>query len=128
MLKLLLVDDSETARMIMQRCVEILHPDECSFLHAANGKEALELLKNQEIDLVLTDMIMPLMDGKQLLLRVKASPKLNSTPIFIVTSLGNPAFEEELKKIGADQVIYKPISPEKFRSAFEIFFKKDHVQ
>jgi len=54
---------------------------------------------------------MPIMDGETLLKWVKASPKLCEVPVIIITSAGNPAKEAELLKLGARQVINKPISP-----------------
>ncbi len=117
--KILIADDSSTARMVIRRCFEMIGLQESTFFVAGNGREALEILRRESIDLLVTDINMPIMDGARLLLAVKASPKLNSIPVFIVTSLGNPALEAELLRIGAEKVIYKPVTPGKFQSAME---------
>ena len=122
----LISDDSATARMIIRRCLEVVGCREWQFMEASNGKEALEFLRqNRAIDLLITDMNMPIMDGKSLLLGVKSSPKLNAIPVFVVTSQGNPALEVELIRLGAEKVIYKPISPEKLKDGLEQIFGKE---
>ena len=126
MFKVLIVDDSKTARGIVQRCLEILGGDKFSFLTAENGQEALNLLRAESrIDLVVTDLNMPVMDGRRLLLGVKASPKLNHIPVFVITSLGNPALEEELRRIGAEAVVFKPFTPYSLQEPLEKIFGKD---
>ncbi len=114
----LIADDSATARMITQRCLEMLGL-ESKFLHAKDGREALEILRAGGVDLLITDMVMPEMDGKALLKSVKSSPKLNHIPVFVITSLANPALESEMEQIGVDHVIYKPVSPPKLMMALE---------
>ena len=122
----LIVDDSKTARAIVQRCLEILGGDVFAFLTAENGQEAIDILrKDQPIDLVITDLNMPVMDGKRLLLGVKASPKLNHIPVFVITSLGNPALEAELIRIGSEAVIYKPFTPQTLQEALDKGFGKE---
>ncbi|GAB4278628.1 MAG: response regulator [Candidatus Rifleibacteriota bacterium] len=125
MAKVLITDDSATARMIVQRCIEVLGWNNCEFLHAANGFEAIEIVKNKQVDLIITDIVMPVMDGRNLLKRIKVSPKLNHIPVFVISSLANPALEEELKQFGVDRLIYKPVSPPKLLEAFEEVFGKE---
>ncbi|MFC1591732.1 response regulator [Thermodesulfobacteriota bacterium] len=111
MLTILIVDDSRTARMFIKRCLEIAVSQDAEFLEAANGKEALGILKAQPADLVVSDLNMPVMDGDMLVKFMKASPKLNEIPIMIITSAGNPAKETELLALGAFAVLSKPVSP-----------------
>lgn len=111
MKKIVVADDSTTARMFVIRCLEIIGLGGSEFLPAANGKEALELLKNGEVDLLVTDLNMPEMNGATLLKKVKASPRLNEIPVVVVSSGSNPAKNEELKKLGAVAVLEKPVSP-----------------
>lgn len=121
----LITDDSATARMITQRCLEMAGYSEVEYLQAANGKEAMEVLREKKVDLLITDMVMPVMDGKALLKGVKSSPKLNFIPVFVITSLANPALEKELNSIGVDKVIYKPISPPKIMECIEDIFGEE---
>lgn len=109
--KIVVADDSATARMIIKKCLEIAGFQEAEFIEAENGREALRLLKTNKIDLLLSDFNMPVMDGGVLLKWVKGSPNTKDIPVVIVTSAGNPAREKELKDLGAYAVLSKPISP-----------------
>ncbi len=128
MAKVLITDDSATARMIIQRCIEVLGWQSCEFLHASNGVEALEIVMNQSVDLIITDIVMPVMDGINLLKRIKVSPKLNHIPVFVISSLANPAMEKELEQFGVDHLIYKPVSPPKLLEALEGTLGKDFLE
>lgn len=121
----LITDDSTTARMIIQRCLEMVGCSDCEYVHAADGVEALGILRSREINLLITDMNMPNLDGKGLLQAVKGSPKLNHIPVFVITSLANPALERELEMIGVDKIIYKPVSPQKLLECIDQTFGKD---
>jgi len=109
--RIVIVDDSGTARMFIRRCVEMAGCTEATFIEAKNGKEALSSLKEHGADLVLTDLNMPVMDGETLLEWIKASPKLHDIPVVMITSAGNPAKEQELLGRGAFTVMSKPVSP-----------------
>lgn len=111
MKKIVVADDSTTARMFVIRCLEIIGLNGSEFLPAANGREALELLKKDGVDLLVTDLNMPEMDGATLLKKVKASPRLHEIPVVVVSSGSNPAKNAELKKLGALAVLEKPVSP-----------------
>jgi len=111
MKRIIIADDSATARMFIKRCLEIIGLGEAEFIEAENGKAALNVAKQQVPDLLLTDLNMPVMDGETLLKWVKASPKLCEVPVIVITSAGNPAKEAQLLELGARQVINKPISP-----------------
>jgi two-component system chemotaxis response regulator CheY len=111
MKRIIIADDSATARMFIKRCLEIIGFGEAEFIEAADGKAALNAAKEQVPDLLLSDLNMPVMDGETLLKWIKASPKLCELPVIIITSAGNPAKEAQLLKLGARQVLNKPISP-----------------
>lgn len=128
MAKVLITDDSATARMIIQRCLEVLGWQDCEFLHASDGTEALKLVKEQAVDLIITDIVMPVMDGIELLKRIKVSPRLNHIPVFVISSLANPALEKELAQFGVDSLIYKPVSPPKLLEALQETLGKDFLE
>lgn len=109
--RIVIADDSATARMFIRRCLEIIGLGEAALVEAENGREALSLLKEEKADLLLTDLNMPVMDGATLLKWVKSSPRLHDLPVLIITSAGNPAKEQELTALGAFGVLNKPISP-----------------
>jgi len=108
--QILIVDDSAMARTIIKRSVEICGVENAVFYEAGDGKEAMEVVKNQKIDLVFTDINMPNMNGEQLLIRLKSSPKWFEIPVVVITSLNNPANEKKLITEHATAVISKPVT------------------
>lgn len=116
---IIIADDSQTARMIVKRCLEISGLDGVTFLEAGNGREALKHLKTNTVSLLITDFNMPVMDGGILLKWIKNSPNIKDTPVVVITSAGNPAREAELIKDGAYAVLSKPVSPAVFLERLE---------
>lgn len=112
-MKIAVVDDSATARMFIKRCLEIAGFERAEIIEAENGRDALEKIRQQPVDLLLTDLTMPVMDGTTLLKWIKANPKLAEIPVLIISSAGNPAKEQELKELGAMGILDKPVSPVK---------------
>ncbi len=109
--RILIVDDSLAARMIIRQYLEIVGCAGAEFTEAKHGGEALEALKLHGFDLIVTDMNMPIMDGYQFIRRLKASPKFNTIPIIIISSAANKDNREAFMKYGANFVVSKPISP-----------------
>jgi two-component system chemotaxis response regulator CheY len=68
-------------------------------------------LKEQEIDMVVTDLNMPIMDGVTLVRKLKASPRFQHIPIIVVSSLLNEAAKDALREKGVDLLVAKPLSP-----------------
>ena len=111
MKRIVVADDSQTARMFIRRCLEIIGFQDAEIVEVVNGKEALASVKEKPTDLLLTDLNMPVMDGETLVKWVKANPKLSELPILVITSAGNPAKEAELVELGVFGVLSKPVSP-----------------
>jgi len=110
--RIVIADDSGTARMFTVRCLEVLGYQNVDTIECENGAEALQNLKNKQTDLLITDLTMPVMDGTALVRMVSEDDSLDVKRVIVVTSAGNPAKEEELAKYGAS-IISKPISPAK---------------
>jgi len=70
MKRVVIADDSQTARMFIRRCLEIVGLAETEFVEADNGREALARIKEAPTDLLVTDLNMPLMDGEMLLMNL----------------------------------------------------------
>lgn len=111
MKRIVLADDSKTALLFIRRCLEIIGLQDADFIEVANGKEALAQLKQNPVDLLVTDLNMPEMDGTSLLRRVKANPRLHTIPVLVISSASNPAKAAELLELGAFAVLDKPINP-----------------
>jgi len=121
-IKILIVDDSSTARSIVKRALEISGIDLGNVGEATDGKNALEILKETKYDLVFTDLNMPVMDGEQLLKRIKSSPKLNEIPVVVVSSMTNKSRENKLLQEHAEKIFSKPISLPELQEFFETYF------
>ncbi|RLD16401.1 response regulator [candidate division KSB1 bacterium] len=116
MQRILIVDDSSTARSLIKKSLGICGLGNVHFEEADNGKHALEILRSEPVDLVLTDVNMPTMDGLNLLKRIKSSPKLCDIPVVVITSLKNNTSEQLLISEQAVAVLGKPIAiPEMYR-------------
>ena len=114
--KILVVDDSATSRMIIIRCFKIAGFSEALFFEAENGLDALTFFEeNNSVDLILTDINMPKMDGNNLIKKLKLDDKTKGIPVVIISSMGEETTMDELMKMGIKGVIKKPISPSKIK-------------
>jgi two-component system chemotaxis response regulator CheY len=111
---ILIVDDSSTSRMIIQRCFQIAGYDTAKYCFAENGLEAIAVLQGKDpIDLVVTDLNMPKMDGENFIKKLKSVSKMEKLPVFVITSTADDTTEKELKDMGVLGIIKKPVSPAK---------------
>jgi len=109
----LIVDDSPTSRMIIQRCIEMTGVEVDSFLFAENGIEGLSCIEDNQVDLILTDINMPKMDGLTFIKLLKNKAATSNITIIVTSSIADGSIEAEMKKLGVMAVIKKPLSPEK---------------
>jgi two-component system chemotaxis response regulator CheY len=117
MKKILIADDSMTARMILRRCLEMIGLKEARFIEAKDGREALEMSGSQSPDFILADLNMPNLDGEGLLKALKEAPATRGIPVVIASSALNPVRNERLSALGAHAVVAKPVSPATLRQA-----------
>ncbi len=111
--RVLVADDSQTMRMLLLFHLIKMLPG-IKITEAVNGVDAVEKLKLQPVDLILTDMNMPEMDGAGLISAVRQELKL-STPIVIITTRGEQRDRERGMAVGADGYITKPLDIRQFR-------------
>ena len=122
MQRILIVDDSETARLLIQRCLEMIGLDSAEILFAEDGDQALRQLNQQPTDLIISDLTMPNMDGEQLLQHVQTAPHLASIPVLIVSSSGTAPRQQNLRQQGAYGVLHKPITPANLHEMLQPLF------
>lgn len=115
--KILVADDSATARMILKRCLEMAGFKGADFLEAKDGQEALEMAEAHLPGFIVADLNMPRMDGESLLTALKASDATKGIPVVIASSAVNPVKNERLQALGALGIVAKPVSPATLRQA-----------
>lgn len=103
--RVLTVDDSPTIR----RMIELtLKPAGYVVSEAADGQAALDLLKTSPVDLIISDINMPNVNGLELVRRLRSQPQFKSVPIILLTTESDPAKKAEGKAAGATGWIVKP--------------------
>ncbi|MDD5285797.1 MAG: hybrid sensor histidine kinase/response regulator [Desulfuromonadaceae bacterium] len=109
-MNVLIVEDSVSARKLLRITFEHYH---CTVFEAENGEEGLELAARHKPDIIISDALMPRMDGFQLLRMLKADPGLKSIPFIFYSSTYTGDKEAELAlSLGAEAFVPKPAEPE----------------
>ena len=105
---ILLADDSATIRQMAGFCLR--HAD-YQVIEAVDGKDALEKLKTQKVNLLLTDLYMPHMDGIELAKQVRAMPQYRYLPILVLTTEALTVRKNEGQAAGVSGWFVKPFEP-----------------
>jgi two-component system chemotaxis response regulator CheY len=108
----LIVDDSKSMRKVILKTLRVsgFQLGEC--LEASNGQEALDVLEGRWIDLILSDVHMPVMDGFGFIRSLKQKDIFKDTPVVFVTTEASEDRLNELMALGASGYIRKPFRPE----------------
>ncbi len=111
--KILIADDSPTMRSLIASTLDAM--DDFELFEAANGFEALRILPREKVDLVLTDINMPDINGLELVSFVRNNPHYKNTPLVIISTEGSERDREKGMALGADAYLVKPFSPEELQ-------------
>lgn len=106
-LRFLIVEDSPTMRQLISFSLKRFKG--CKIIEAVDGVDALKKLQAEEVDMILTDINMPVMDGLKLVTLVKSNPRLRDIPIVIITTEGAQEDRDKGLQLGADAYVSKPI-------------------
>lgn len=106
-MKILIVDDEPKTLKILER---FLVQEDTEVIKAENGVSALKKLEDNNIDLIITDVMMPQMNGFELCTRVKSDPNNNLLPIIMITAIKELDYRLKGLKCGADDFISKPLN------------------
>jgi len=114
-LRILIVDDSPIIRAVIEKNIRMsdLPVDQC--LHAGNGQEALDQLSGQWVDLAFIDINMPVMNGVELIERMKADDLLKTIPVVVASTEGSQTRIDKLRELGIAGYLRKPFTPEQFK-------------
>ncbi len=102
--KLLVVEDNIELLMLMSQLLSTKYHVET----ATNGKEAMEIIQKEELDIIISDVMMPVMDGLELTKKIKADPNFQHLPIILLTAKTQEEDRAEALQIGADSYVTKP--------------------
>lgn len=113
-LNVLVVDDSAVMRAMIIKTLRMASVPLGEIYQAANGQEGLDALENHWIDLGIVDINMPVMDGEEMIERMRATPDVADIPIVVVSTEGSEARINRLVQNGV-KFIHKPFAPESIR-------------
>ncbi len=116
---ILVVDDESIVRV---SCKRILEPEGFLVDLAADGYEAIELIKKQSYDIIITDLKMPKMDGLEVLQWIKKNSP--ASKVIVITGFSTPEIAERSVEAGATKYLEKPFTPETLISVVQSAMKE----
>jgi DNA-binding response OmpR family regulator len=121
-LKILVVEDNTDTRILLHQ-----YFNNAGYLvpTANDGEEGVYMAKSEQPDLILADIAMPNMDGKDMIKHIRSDPKTAKIPIIIFTAVGNLSTEEALET-GADKIFFKPYDFDDLRHVVQAMLKQPH--
>jgi CheY-like chemotaxis protein len=122
---MLVVDDNETNRdMLSRRLVRLGH----TVAVAENGRDALEILRAEAFDLVLLDVMMPVMNGYQVLQHMQADEQLRHLPVIVLSASDETESAVKCIQLGAEDYLPKPFDPVLLRARIGACLEKKHLR
>lgn len=115
----MVVDDSPAMRRFIRRVIEVSGFGVGRYLEAGDGQEALDQLDGEWVDVVLTDINMPRMDGEELVGQMRRHEHLAAIPVIVISTDATESRIERLGKLGAQGYVTKPFAPERLREEIE---------
>lgn len=121
---LLIVEDNEELLILMEHIFSRYH----QVMKAANGQEALQAMKSHEPDLIISDVMMPVMDGLTLCRQLKNDVDTSHIPIILLTARNTPEDRAECYDAGADGYVAKPFELNVLKARIDNFLRTRHKQ
>jgi two-component system chemotaxis response regulator CheY len=110
-LNVLIVDDSATMRAMVKRTLQMSGLPVGEWHQAGNGQEGLDVLDREWIDLVLVDINMPVMNGLEMIQKLREDPSNEKLPVVVISTESSETRIQEIKSLGV-AFIHKPFTPE----------------
>jgi two-component system chemotaxis response regulator CheY len=108
---ILIVDDSRLIQTIAKKAVI---KKNCNAIIATNGEEGLERLEENDIDLIFSDINMPIMDGSHFIHKIKEHDKFHFIPIVMLTVVDDENIKKEFRDLGVKAWLMKPFNEKRF--------------
>lgn len=118
-LNIMIVDDSPVMRAFIRKVMGLTGLDIGECWEAGDGEEALGLLRERWVDLVLTDINMPHMNGEELVRRMESDELFRTIPVIVVSTDSSHRRIHQMKALGASGYMSKPFFPEALRDEVE---------
>jgi len=125
--RVMIVDDSPSMRAFVRRVIDLsgFQVDTC--LNAGNGAQGLALLEHQAVDIILTDINMPEMNGEEFLRRLEEHDQYRAIPVVVISTDATQNRMQRMIQLGAKGYISKPFSPEALRGELERVLGVSHA-
>ncbi|MFH1449216.1 MAG: response regulator [bacterium] len=120
--RVLIADDEVHIRKILEHALTEAGYDVSV---AQDGEEAINIIEKEPVDLVITDLDMPKLNGFELTARLKQDEKTKNIPVIILTALGQDDEMQKAKKSGADEIASKPFSSKKITEMVNSMLKQE---
>jgi len=124
----LIVDDSATMRALIRKVLVISGFDIGEYYEGANGQEALGVLEHNWVDIILSDIHMPGMDGSSLVKALKDHKMWQNIPVVLITTEARPEVIDPFINLGVQDYIQKPFRPETIRNKLTGILGEAHTQ
>ena len=122
MKRILIAEDSPTMRSLLISTIEGL--EEIEIIEAASGFEALRLLPREKVDLIITDINMPDINGLELISYVKNNPIYHDIPLFIISTESGEKDMEKGLALGANEYLTKPFNPSRLQEMIKKYLSR----
>lgn len=113
-MNILVVDDSAVMRKMIIKTIRLCGLDVNQIYEAENGKDGLLVLDREDVDFLFIDINMPVMDGMEMLGKIRQQEATKSLPVLIISTESNKGRIEEIDRQGAG-FVHKPFTPENLR-------------
>ena len=107
---MLLIDDEDEIKSLMANYLTKSHIEEEKIVYASDGKEALAKIQNQEFGLIIVDILMPKMNGLQLIREIKMRAKYKDIPVIIISGTLEADIVKSAIALGINNIIVKPFT------------------
>ncbi len=123
---LLIVDDVEANREALVMRLDLAGYDDC--ISVGSGADALRVLREKSIDLVLLDIMMPDMDGYEVLEELQADPALRDMPVIVISAVGDIDSVVRCIELGAADYLMKPFNPTILKARLDTYVRQIHLK
>lgn len=126
-LNIMIVDDSPVMRVFLRKVVQLTGLPVGEYCEAGDGEAALKRLRERWVDLILTDINMPGMNGEEFVRTLETDEMLRDIPVIVVSTDATHERIERMFKLGARGYISKPFQPETLRDEVEKILGEQHA-